>query len=146
MTNAAVEVSNDAESATGHWYLLQTATLKQTNKAVWLAARYDDKLVFEDGTWLFKRISLRSQFYTSYEAGWARVPHLLEQKINEYRRRENELTLPPKPVARYGTWIFGNLPRALLPSALKFRCSMRVKTRILVCIRVVLNSSTAQAR
>ncbi len=79
VTNAAVEVSNDAESATGRWYLLQTATLKQTNEAVWLAARYEDKLVFEDGTWLFKRISLRSQFYTSYEAGWALVPHLLEQ-------------------------------------------------------------------
>lgn len=79
VTNASVEVSNDAGSATGRWYLLQTATLKQTNEAVWLAARYDDQLVFEEGRWLFQRINLRSQFYTSYEAGWARIPHLLEQ-------------------------------------------------------------------
>ncbi len=78
VTNSAIEVSEDATTARGRWYLLQTATLKDNNQAVWLTARYDDQLVYEDDRWLFRRVALRTRFYTSYEAGWAKVPHLLE--------------------------------------------------------------------
>ena len=79
VTNSAVEISEDATTAQGRWYLLQTATLKKTNQAVWLAAQYNDQLVCADGQWAFRHISLRSRFYTTHEAGWANVPHLLEQ-------------------------------------------------------------------
>lgn len=79
VTNSAVVVSDDATSARGRWYLLQTATLKESNEAVWLAAQYDDQLVYTDGGWAFRRVNLKSRFYTSHEAGWANVPHLLEQ-------------------------------------------------------------------
>ena len=79
ITNSSVEVSEDVKTATGRWYLLQTATLKTNNEAVWLAARYDDQIVFEGDQWLFQRVNLISQFYTSYESGWARIPHLMEQ-------------------------------------------------------------------
>ena len=79
VTNSAVEVSDDARSARGRWYLLQTATVKASNEAVWLAARYDDEIVATEAGWRFRRVQLRSRFYTSYEAGWAKVPHLLEQ-------------------------------------------------------------------
>ena len=80
VTNSSVEVSEDIKSATGRWYLLQTATLKANNEAVWLSARYNDQMIFKDGKWLFQRVNLISQFYTSYEAGWSRIPHLLEQE------------------------------------------------------------------
>ncbi len=79
VTNSAVEVSEDATTAQGRWYLLQTATLKKTNQAVWLAAQYNDELVCTDGRWAFRRVNLRSRFYTTHEAGWADQPHLLEQ-------------------------------------------------------------------
>lgn len=79
VTNSAVEVSEDAASARGRWYLLQTATVRKTNQAVWLAARYDDELVQVEGEWRFRRVTLRSRFYTSHEAGWADVPHLLRR-------------------------------------------------------------------
>ena len=79
VTNSSVEVSEDVTTASGRWYLLQTATLRATDEAVWLAARYDDQLVFTDNTWRFKRVNLSSRFYTSYAAGWAEVPHLLQQ-------------------------------------------------------------------
>ena len=80
VTNSSVEVSEDIKTATGRWYLLQTATLKASNEAVWLAARYHDQMVFKDDKWLFQRVNLISRFYASYEAGWARSPHLLEQE------------------------------------------------------------------
>ena len=79
VTNSAVEVNEDATSARGRWYLLQTATLKKTNQAVWLAAQYDDHLVFKDDKWLFRNVKLKSRFYTTHAAGWADIPHLMKQ-------------------------------------------------------------------
>jgi hypothetical protein len=79
VTNSAIEVSEDATSARGRWYLLQTATVKANNQAVWLAARYHDDIVCEDGNWLFRRVNLKTRFYTSHEAGWAELPHLLDR-------------------------------------------------------------------
>lgn len=79
VTNSAVEVNEDATSARGRWYLLQTATVKKTNQAVWLAARYDDDLVCTDGNWAFRRVNLKSRFYTTHEEGWANLPHLLKR-------------------------------------------------------------------
>lgn len=79
VTNSAIEVDEDATGARGRWYLLQTATLKESDQAVWLAARYDDNFVFVDDQWLFRRVTLRSRFYTTYEQGWADQPHLLER-------------------------------------------------------------------
>ncbi len=79
ITNSAVEISSDAQSALGRWYLLQTATMTETNEAVWLAASYQDDLLCTDDGWRFQRVTLRSRFYTSYEEGWAKRPHLLEK-------------------------------------------------------------------
>lgn len=80
VTNSAVEVSEDANSAIGRWYLLQTATLAASNEAVWLAASYEDELVRSSDGWRFRRVTLRTRFYTSYEKGWASVPNLLAQQ------------------------------------------------------------------
>lgn len=77
VTNSAVEVAPDALRARGRWYLLQTATLHASNEAVWLAARYDDEIVWQDDRWQFRRVELRSRFYSSYVKGWAEQPHLL---------------------------------------------------------------------
>ena len=79
VTNSAVEVNEDATAARGRWYLIQTATLTETNEAVWLAARYEDDLVLEGDKWKFRKVTLRSRFYTTHKDGWADIPHLLEQ-------------------------------------------------------------------
>ncbi len=79
VTNSAVEVNEDATAARGRWYLIQTATLTETNQAVWLAARYEDDLVLEGDKWKFRKVTLRSRFYTTHKDGWADIPHLLEQ-------------------------------------------------------------------
>jgi len=79
VTNSAIEVSTNAQSAQGRWYLLQTATIAQSNEAVWLAASYQDDLLRTEEGWRFQRVTLRSRFYTSYAEGWAKIPHLLEK-------------------------------------------------------------------
>ena len=79
VTNSAVEVNEDATSARGRWYLLQTATMKETQQAVWLAAQYEDQLVYTADRWAFRHVQLKSRFFTTHEAGWANVPHLLER-------------------------------------------------------------------
>lgn len=77
VTNAALQVSDDAGSATGRWYLLQCATRRHDNQALWLAARYEDSFVRTADGWRFARIQIRTQFFTPFEEGWARIRNVL---------------------------------------------------------------------
>lgn len=74
VTNAAVDVSEDATTATGTWYLLQTATTQADGQAVWIAGRYQDDFVLVDGEWRFSRIAIATKFFTTHETGWADQP------------------------------------------------------------------------
>ena len=71
VTNSAVELSQDGQSAVARWYLIQMATQKEQNLAVWLTGRYVDQLVLENGIWKFKHVSLAARFYSPYDLGWA---------------------------------------------------------------------------
>jgi hypothetical protein len=77
ITNSAVRVSEDCRSAQATWYLLQTATLQRDNRAVLLAGRYQDNLVYDDGQWRFRRMTIRTRFFTPLHEGWAQTPNLL---------------------------------------------------------------------
>jgi hypothetical protein len=76
VTNSAVNVDGTGRQATARWYLLQTATLRENNSAVWLMARYEDELVYVGDAWKFQRVTLRSRVFSPYEDGWARTPML----------------------------------------------------------------------
>jgi len=56
-------------TAEGSWYLWQQSTLGD-GKAIWLAAREDEKYEKVNGKWLFKEIKLTVFFATPYEEGW----------------------------------------------------------------------------
>ena len=71
VTNSAVELSQDGQSAVARWYLIQMATQKEQNLAVWLTGRYVDQLVLENDIWKFKHVSLTARFYSPYDQGWA---------------------------------------------------------------------------
>ena len=71
VTNSAVELSQDGQSAVARWYLIQMATQKEQNLAVWLTGRYVDQLVLEKDIWKFKHVSLTARFYSPYDQGWA---------------------------------------------------------------------------
>jgi ketosteroid isomerase-like protein len=68
--NPTIEVQE--ERATGSWYLLQPATLADGNRAVWLAARYEEEYVKLGGEWKFKRLKGHASFLTPFDQGWAK--------------------------------------------------------------------------
>jgi ketosteroid isomerase-like protein len=68
--NPNIEV--DGDRATGRWYLLQPATRLPRNEAVWLLAAYQDEYVRREGRWMFQRLTVKTNFLSRYEEGWAK--------------------------------------------------------------------------
>ncbi|NOX49622.1 MAG: nuclear transport factor 2 family protein [Gammaproteobacteria bacterium] len=76
ITNSAIQLSEDGLRADARWYLLQTATVRVSERAVWLAGRYDDVLVREADTWKFQSVKIQTRFFTPHDEGWATTPLL----------------------------------------------------------------------
>jgi ketosteroid isomerase-like protein len=79
--NPSIEV--DGDSATGRWYLFQSATFKPATPvpratALWGAARYDEEYVRVGGEWKFRRLRLTSRFWTPYAEGWEKRRSVFE--------------------------------------------------------------------
>ena len=70
--NPIIQVSGD--QATGQWYLFQTCTFAEGNRAVWGSGRYDEEYVRVDGEWKFQNLKLTSHFWTPFDEGWAKTP------------------------------------------------------------------------
>ena len=68
--NPIIEVNGDR--ATGTWYLLGPFTSRKGNRAIWLAARYDDDYVKVNGEWKFQHLRATGRMAASYEKGWAK--------------------------------------------------------------------------
>ena len=67
--NPIIEVQRDR--AHGSWYLLGPFTFRKGNRAVWLAARYEDDYVKVNGEWKFKHLRAIGRMTAPYEKGWA---------------------------------------------------------------------------
>ncbi len=76
VTNSSILISDDGLSAEARWYLIQMATLKRGNQAVWLTGRYVDQIVLREGSWNFRHVSLKARFFSPYDKGWAEVPFM----------------------------------------------------------------------
>jgi ketosteroid isomerase-like protein len=76
VTNPAIAVADDAQSATGRWYLLEAATQRRDNRAIWIAGRYEDRFVRAGDAWHFRSVAIRTRFFTPYASGCAEVPFL----------------------------------------------------------------------
>ena len=68
--NPIIEVNGDR--ATGTWYLLGPFTFRKGNRAIWLAARYDDDYVKINGEWKFQHLRATGRMAAPYEKGWAK--------------------------------------------------------------------------
>jgi hypothetical protein len=73
VTNAVVTVSEDGSSAEGRFYLLQTATERSDNRAIWIAGRYDDRFRRVVGEWRFERVAIQTRFLALYATGWGQA-------------------------------------------------------------------------
>ena len=67
--NPIIEVDGDKAKAT--WYFLGPFTFRKGNRAMWLAARYEDDYVKLNGEWKFKHLRAIGRMAAPYEKGWA---------------------------------------------------------------------------
>lgn len=69
-----VEMADDAQSATGRWYLWQTCNhyIDGELVPVMIAGRYEDVYVKEDDGWKMKELHLRLEAITPQLEGWAK--------------------------------------------------------------------------
>lgn len=65
------DLSINGNKASGRWYLLMPATMKD-NTAVWMAGFEDDEYVKSSGQWLCSHMKLTISFLTPYDQGWAK--------------------------------------------------------------------------
>ncbi|MGH7934909.1 MAG: nuclear transport factor 2 family protein, partial [Candidatus Binataceae bacterium] len=68
--NPMIEVKGGR--ARGSWYLLAPCTLRRNNRAMWLAARYEEEYVNSGGTWKIKHLKGIGRFFAAYDTGWAK--------------------------------------------------------------------------
>jgi len=71
VTNPIVEVEGDR--ATGRWYLWEPIVFASGDRAMWMAARYDDRYRRERATWLFEYVTVDLRMLSPYEEGFAKV-------------------------------------------------------------------------
>ncbi len=68
--NPNIEVHGS--TAKGQWYLLGPFTMRRGNRAVWLAARYEEDYVKINGEWKFQHLRAIGRMSAPYETGWAK--------------------------------------------------------------------------
>ena len=68
--NPRIEV--DGDRATGVWYLIQPCT-SNADRAVWIAAVYNDRYRKVDGRWFFEHVNVKARFVTPHDEGWAKT-------------------------------------------------------------------------
>ena len=68
--NPIIEV--DGDRAKGTWYFLGPFTFRKGNRAMWLAARYEEDYVKVDGQWKFQHLRGFGRMSAPYETGWAK--------------------------------------------------------------------------
>ena len=72
MHNHAVDVQGDA----GKGYAYLEAKTISKGEAYFVAARYDDEYVRQNGEWKFKKMSLTPYFTVPFKEGWAQEDRL----------------------------------------------------------------------
>ena len=66
--NPRIEVNGN--TAHGIWYFMGPFTFRKGNRAVWLAARYEEDYVKIDGVWKFQHLNAIGRLAAPYEGGW----------------------------------------------------------------------------
>lgn len=79
-----IEVAPGARSATGSWRLWQAATVEESQRAVFLAARTEEAYRREQEGWLISRMKFEILFITPFDsAGWSAVRNLFRSASSQ---------------------------------------------------------------
>lgn len=76
ISTPVIEVRRDGTTAKGMWYTFGANTRRdeQGLHALWMAGKYDNEFVKEDGRWRFRAIHWHVFFRSPFEEGWVRKP------------------------------------------------------------------------
>jgi SnoaL-like domain len=64
-------ITVDGDSAQASWYLLGPFTFRDGNRALWVAARYEEDYVRRNGEWKIARLVAKGRMAAPYDVGWA---------------------------------------------------------------------------
>jgi hypothetical protein len=78
MDGDVIDVDPSGKTAKGRWntWLAEAMTVGGIPRQQWVHGYYENEYIKEDGRWLFKKLHWNVTFFTSFEAGWLRIPLL----------------------------------------------------------------------
>jgi hypothetical protein len=78
MDQDVIDVDADGKTARGRWntWLAEAMLVGGIPRQQWVQGYYENEYVKEDGRWLFRKLHWNVTFFTSFEAGWLKVPLL----------------------------------------------------------------------
>ena len=78
MMGGVVDVDPGGKAAKGRWqtWLSEAMPVGGLPRQQWLHGYYENEFVKENGKWFFRKLHWNVTFYTSFEAGWVRIPLL----------------------------------------------------------------------
>ena len=69
--NGIIDVNSEI-TATGQWYFTAAGTHKPTNRAIWMAGKYNDDFIKENDEWKIKKMLCTFFYITAYDEGWVK--------------------------------------------------------------------------
>lgn len=78
MFQPVITVAPDGRTAKGRWntWLAEAMPVGGIPRQQWVQGYYENEYVKENGKWLFKKLHWNVTVFTSFEAGWLKVPLL----------------------------------------------------------------------
>ena len=73
-----ITVDPDGKTAKGRWntWLAEAMNVGGIPRQQWVQGYYENEYVKENGQWKFKKLHWNVTFFTSFEAGWLKIPLL----------------------------------------------------------------------
>jgi hypothetical protein len=77
-SQGVVDVAPDGKTAAGRWYTpsFEARPFGGTRKQTWQFGVYNNEYIKENGKWYFKKLHWNLTYWTSFEAGFLKVPRL----------------------------------------------------------------------
>ena len=78
MSQDVIDIDPSGKTAKGRWntWLAEAMPVGGVPRQQWVHGYYENEYVKENGKWKFKKLHWNVTFFTSFEAGWLRIPLL----------------------------------------------------------------------
>lgn len=78
MSGGVITIDPSGMTAKGRWntWLAEAMAVGGIPRQQWVHGYYENEYIKENGKWLFKKLHWNVTFFTSFEAGWVKIPLL----------------------------------------------------------------------